>query len=296
MPPDRSSTGHPGRGIACVIAGVLCLTISDALAKWLGTWYAAIQLLFLRGAIALPLVAALVLWLGGRPALRTQHAKVHLLRGALNVLSACCFYTGLTLLPLAQATAMAFAAPLFVVALSRPLLKERVQASRWLAAAVGFLGVLIVVQPGSVDFQAGALLPLGTALGYALMMITARLIGPAESMLTTMLYIVVAQVVASAALQPWFWVTPAVGHLPAFAGIALFSTLGLTLLTQGFRIGPASLVAPFDYFGLLWAVLFGWLFWRELPSPHTYAGAAIIIGSGVFIAWQAARGSARRAP
>jgi len=273
------------------MGGVACLSASDALAKWLGDFYPAIQLLFLRGAIAVPLVVVLLLWFQGSQALRTKNLGIHAVRGLLNVVSACSFYFGLTLLPLAEATAIAFAAPLFVIALSRPLLGEHVERRRWLGALAGFAGVLIVVRPGSASFQPAALLPLTTAVGYALMMLTARKIQGTESMLTTMLYIVLAQAVLSVGLQPWYWESVQTPHLPAILALSLFSTLGLALITQGFRIGPVAVVAPFDYCGLLWAGLLGWLLWNELPDAWTYAGGLVIMASGIYICFRETRGS-----
>ncbi|WP_343737988.1 DMT family transporter [Achromobacter sp.] len=281
-------------GIACVAGGIFFLTLSDANAKWLGASYNPLQILFLRALIALPFVTALALWLGGRRVLRTTHPGLHLTRGAINVVSACCFYLGLQALPLAEATAIAFAAPLFVTALSVLILKERVDGKRWLAVLAGFAGVLIVVRPGTQAFQAATLLPLTTALLYAVMMITARGINRAEGMLTTTFYIVLGQLVCSAIGLPWVWRAPAMEDLPYFGGVALFSTLGLALITQGFRIGPASVVAPFDYTGLVWATILGWIFWREAPDAYAYLGAVFIAGSGVYIAVREARGKSRR--
>ena len=281
-------------GIACVAGGIFFLTFSDANAKWLGASYNPLQILFLRALIALPFVTALALWLGGRRVLRTTHPGLHLTRGAINVVSACCFYLGLQALPLAEATAIAFAAPLFVTALSVLILKERVDGKRWLAVLAGFAGVLIVVRPGTQAFQAATLLPLTTALLYAVMMITARGINRAEGMLTTTFYIVLGQLVCSAIGLPWVWRVPAMEDLPYFGGVALFSTLGLALITQGFRIGPASVVAPFDYTGLVWATILGWIFWREAPDAYAYLGAVFIAGSGVYIAVREARGKSRR--
>ncbi|MFC4277918.1 DMT family transporter [Achromobacter aloeverae] len=290
------STRHPSplAGIACVTAGIFCLTLSDAQAKWLGQFYSPIQILFMRAAIALPVVLAAVTALGGRRSLRTQFPWIHLLRGALNMVSASCFYIGLRHLPLAENTAIAFAAPLFVTALSVLALKEQVDGARWMAVAAGFAGVLVIVRPTSSSFDMAALWPLATALLYAVMMITARAIGGGESMLTTMFYIVAAQCVWSALAVPWFWTSPAWDHAPYFAGVALCSTLGLTLITQGFRIGPASVVAPFDYTGLIWATLLGWAIWNEQPDLATCAGAVFIAGSGVYIALRERRQGRRR--
>lgn len=280
-------------GIACVVGGIFFLTLSDANAKWLGASYNPLQILFLRALIALPFVTALALWLGGRRVLRTTHPGLHLTRGAINVVSAYCFYLGLRALPLAEATAIAFAAPLFVTALSVLILKERVDGKRWLAVLAGFAGVLIVVRPGTEAFQAATLLPLTTALLYAVMMITARGINRNEGMLTTTFYIVLGQLVCSAVALPLVWETPAVADLPYFGAVALFSTLGLAFITQGFRIGPASVVAPFDYTGLIWATILGWIFWREAPDAYAYLGALFIAGSGVYIAVREARAKSR---
>lgn len=284
-----SSHASPLAGIACVCAGVFFLTCSDALAKWIGQFYSPIQILFLRAAIALPVVLVMVLALGGRRAVRTSHLGLHLVRGAINVVSATFFYLGLQALPLAEATAIAFSAPLFVTALSVLVLKETVDARRWLAVAVGFAGVLVIVRPGAASFQMAALLPLATAAMYAVMMLTARAIGATESMLTTTLYIVAGQLVCSAVAVPAFWTPLTWSDWPFFVGIALFSTLGLAFITQGFRIGPASVVAPFDYMGLLWASVIGWLVWREAPDWIDTVGAALIVASGVAIAWREAR-------
>ena len=287
-------TDRPLAGIACVSVGVLFLTFSDALAKWVSQHYSPIQILFLRAAIALPFVLALAAALGGRAALRTRHPGLHLLRGALNVISACFFYLGLQALPLAEGIAIVFAAPLFVTALSVLALKERVDGARWLAVAAGFAGVLVIVRPGAASFQVEALYPLATAVLYAVMMLTARAIGRSESMLTTTVYIVVGQFVCSAVAVPAFWTPLQWPHLPHFAGIALFSTLGLTFITQGFRIGPASVVAPFDYGALLWASLLGWLVWHDAPDLYDCVGAALIVGGGVYIAWRESRAARAR--
>ncbi len=281
-------------GIACVAGGIFFLTLSDASAKWLGATYNPLQILFMRALIALPFVTALALWLGGRRVLRTMHPGLHLMRGAINVISASCFYLGLQALPLAETTAIAFAAPLFVTALSVLILKERVDGKRWLAVLAGFAGVLIVVRPGTQAFQAATLLPLTTALLYAVMMITARGINRAEGMLTITFYIVLGQLVWSSLGLAWVWRAPAAEDLPYFGAVALFSTLGLTLITQGFRIGPASVVAPFDYTGLVWATILGWIFWREAPDAYACLGAVFIAGSGVYIAVREARGKSRR--
>jgi drug/metabolite transporter (DMT)-like permease len=271
-------------GICCILAGIFCLAVSDGLAKWLGAFYSPIQLLFLRALIALPLVTALALFLGGRGALRTRHIGVHLLRGALNVVSAACFYLGLTMLPLAENTAVAFCAPLFVTAISVAFLGEKVSTGGWLAIFVGFAGVMVIVRPSPGNMQWAALLPLATALGYAVMMVSAKRIGARESMFTTMFHIVLGQLIFAGLPLVFVWKPIDGAHLPGFIGLAVCSTAGLGLITQAFRIAPASTVAPFDYFGLISAGLLGWFFWDELPSVWFYVGALMIAASGIYVA------------
>lgn len=281
-------------GITFILTGILALTLSDAFAKWLTEHYPPIQILFLRSLIALPLVAGAVTAIAGQQALRSSYLHIHMLRGAINIGAAVCFYTGLIYLPLAENTAVAFAAPLFVTILSVLVLKEVVDKHRWAAVLIGFLGVLLIVRPGMESFRPAALFPLVTALLYGGMMMTARAIGPSERMLTTTLYIVVGQLVFSALAIPWFWSPIQWPHLPFFLGVALCSTAGLGLITQAFRVAPASVVAPFDYSGLLWAALLGWLFWDEIPDTLAYLGVLLIAGSGLYIALREARSSRQR--
>ena len=279
------SSSRVSLGIACITAGIFCLTVSDTMAKWLGSTYSPMQILFLRGALAVIVLLLLAARLGGKNAVLTQNLGIHLLRGALNVITAYCFYLSLTLLPQAEATAIAFSAPFFVTIISVLFLKEKVALSGWLALLTGFVGVLLVVRPSPGHMQWAALLPLGTALGYAIMMTTSRYIKAQESMLTMMLYLALGQAVFSGPLMAWVWQpVQSSAHLLGFAGVALFSTLGLGLITQAFRIAPASVVAPFDYSGLIWAALFGWAVSQEVPSAWFYAGAVLIAGSGIYVA------------
>ena len=291
--PAYRPSSSAAAGIACVMAGIFFLTLSDANAKWLGASYHPLQILFLRALIALPVVTALALWLGGRRVLRTGHLRSHLARGAINVVSACCFYLGLNSLPLAEATAIAFAAPLFVTALSVFVLKERVDSRRWLAVLAGFAGVLIIVRPGTDAFQAATLLPLTTAMLYAVMMTTARGISPSEGMLTTTFYIVAGQFLCS------------ILTLPCLAGAghrrpALFRWRGVVQHAgadadhagvphrPGLRGGAVRLHRPdLGHRAGLGVLARG-------ARRAGYLGAAFIAGSGIYIALREARSKPRR--
>lgn len=270
-------------GIALMCVGVACLCVNDAIAKTLTQFYSPVQILFLRNLIALPIATLIAFKMGGAQALRSHRPAAHLLRGIVWLCAAVLFFSGLRYLELAEATILVFTAPAFITALSALVLKEQVGWRRWLAVLVGFVGVLVVVRPGPETFQAASLFPLATALFYALLMISSRWVDPRESMWTLMLYLVGAGALLSALITPFFWVTPMAEHIWLFIGIAVFGTAGITMMTQAFRFAPAAVVAPFDYTSLLWATLLGWLIWDEVPPETAYLGAAIIIGSSLFI-------------
>ncbi len=275
-----------GTGIALMAAGVACLTVSDAIGKALTAGYLPIQILFIRYLVALP-IAVLIAWrMGGAAALRSHKPAIHLARGAVLLVAATLFFTGLSKLGLAEATALIFAAPVFITALSALVLKEHVGWRRWSAVLVGFAGVLVIVRPGSAAFQAASLYPVATAFFYAVLMIAARWVDPRESVWTLMLYMTGAGALLSSPVMPFVWTPLRLEDWWLFAGIALFGTAGITMMTQAFRFAPAAVVAPFDYTALIWATLIGWLIWNEIPDLMTWAGAAIIIASGVFIVWR----------
>ncbi len=271
------------RGVLFMGAGIFCLCINDAFAKALTASYSPIQVFFLRTLIALPFAFAMAFATGGRDALRTRRLAVHVLRGLLWIAATILFFTGLRHLELAEATALVFVAPIFITALSALVLHEPVGRARWLAVLTGFIGALIVIRPGATLFQAVSLLPVATALIYAILMIAARWVDVRESVWTLLFYMTATSLALSGILVPFVWITPAADDLWMFLAITAFGTAGITLITQAFRIAPAIVVAPIDYTALIWASLFGWLLWGEWPDAATYSGAAIIILSGSFI-------------
>ncbi len=271
-------------GILIMCAGVLCLALGDALSKWLGASYDPIQIIFFRTLVSLPLIALLARFNGGWASLRTRRPGVHLLRGLIFTGTMFCFVTGLTLLPLAETTAIAFAAPLFVTLLSGPLLKERVEAVPFAASLIGFAGVLVVVRPGAAGFQWGALIVVGAAVCYALMMITARLYGAKERLWAMVFYATLVPMLVSATLLPSIWQTPHGLHWLGFFAAGVLGVGAISCITLAFRYAPAALAAPFDYTAMVWAVLLGWWLWGEVPDLWVFVGAGVIIASGVAIA------------
>jgi len=273
-------------GIVQMCSGVACLCVNDAVAKILTADYSPLQILFMRNIIALPIAMLIALKMGGTSALQSHRPIAHLVRGILWLGAAGLFFTSMKYLELAEATALVFVAPVFVTALSAVLFREKVGWRRWSAVLIGFFGVLIVVRPGTGTFQAASLLPVATAFLYAWLMIGARWVDARESVWTLMLYLVGAGALLSALVQPFVWVEPRPEDMWLFLGVALFGTIGITLITQAFRLAPAPVVAPLEYSALIWATAFGWLIWGEIPDLVTYLGAVVIILSGVFIVFR----------
>lgn len=282
---DAGANRH---AIATICIGIFFLVVNDVMAKWLTDHYDPLQIIFVRSVLVLPLIAAALWVFNGRAAFSTRHWRVHVLRGILIVCAAYTFFTSLTVLPLAEATCLVFAAPLFITALSVLLFGEQVGWRRWAAICAGFAGVLVVIRPGAAVFQMASLLPVATALFYALLMLSTRLIDRSENIWTIMFYLVLLPIPISGPIVFFIWTPIDPAHLPQFLGTAICSALGGTLISHAFRLAPAAIVAPFDYTALIWASLFGWLFWSEIPGPWVYAGGAIIIASGIYIVYREA--------
>ena len=281
--------GRTRLAILTICAGVAFLASNDAIAKLLVERYDPIQVVFFRNLIALPMVGAFVLYLHGWSGFQTAHVQIHAARGLLMLGGAYTFFKGLETLDLAEATALVFSAPIFITALSVPLLGEAVGWRRWLAVVIGFVGVLIIVRPGGATFQPASLYVIGTALLYAIFMISARWLGPRESMWTMMFYVMLFPMLYAAPLAATVWVPISLDDLPFFVAQALLGALGITLIGQAFRLAPAAIVAPFDYTALIWASLLGWLVWADTPGFWTLVGASVIVVSGIFIVWRESR-------
>ncbi|MFU8881781.1 MAG: DMT family transporter [Rhodobacterales bacterium] len=281
--------GQTRLAIVTICAGVAFLASNDAMAKLLIARYDPVQIVFVRNLIALPIVAAMVLYMIGGAGFRTSSLHIHAMRGLLMLGGAYTFFKALETLALAEATALVFSAPIFITALSVPLLGETVGWRRWLAVLVGFIGVLIIVQPGAATFQPASLYVIGTAVLYALFMISARLLGPRESIWTMMFFVMLFPMLYATPFAMAVWVPVAAADLPFFAAQAVFGALGITLIGQAFRLAPAAIVAPFDYTALIWASLLGWLIWGDTPGTWTLAGASVIVASGIYIVFRESR-------
>ncbi|MEI6557855.1 MAG: DMT family transporter [Rhodospirillaceae bacterium] len=278
-----------GLGIAYMMGGVLALAVLNVWVKLLSARYPILEIAFFRSAFALG-PAALVVWLGGgRGRLRTRRFGSHLLRASVGLGAMLLMFWSYHLLPLADAVAIGFSAPLFLTALSVPLLGERVGLARWGAVLVGFAGVLVMARPGSARLDLGTLVALGAALGYALAVIAVRQLGRTEHPDTIVFYFTLNTGVLSALALPLVWTPP---NLEDFGLLALTGLLGGIVqycATHAFTLAPAAVIGPFNYSAILWATIFGWLIWGDLPDQQVILGAAVVIASGLFILYRETR-------
>lgn len=242
-----------------------------------------VELAFYRFAFGLPPLIAWIIWSHDPAAWRTARPGAHLLRTAIGLTTMTLGFTALAYLPLAEATTISFAAPLFAVVLSVLILKERVGRHRWSAVAAGLVGVLIVMRP------AGAVLPLvglgfalAAAFGAACTNIAIRQLGRTESPQTTVLWFTLGSMAIAGALMPFYATAHDGREWMILLALGFTGGIGQLFLTASLRVASVGVVAPFDYAQLLWAVLLGWLIFAGQPSPTTWTGAAVIIASGLY--------------
>ncbi|MBT4889416.1 MAG: DMT family transporter [Rhodospirillales bacterium] len=273
-----------GLGIAAVVAAVFLGSTADAAAKWFGTQgYLSTQVVFLRYVFGLIPVAFFV-YHSGVGALQTKRYGLHFVRACLGFGSIGLFFWGIQLMPLAEATAISFTGPLFTTALSVPMLGERVGPRRWAAVAIGFLGALVVVRPGTEAFRPEALIIIASAVVYALSLTLTRRMASTETNVAMFTYTTIVAGIISTPFLMLGWVTPTLPHLAAFSGFGIIEGSCSFLLIIAYRHAPAAVAAPFDYTAIIWATLFGWILWSEQVEPMVWIGAAIIAVSGVYIA------------
>lgn len=276
------------RSIVAMLIAVGFFALMDAILKTLSAHYPALQIAALRGLTAMPLVLIYLAWRGAWGRVWRVRWPLHLLRGALSVAMLALFTRGVSELPLSAAYTLFFIAPLLITALSVPVLGERVPRSHWVAIGVGFVGVLIALRPdpsalGSGLVSVGGLAVLGAALCYAVSAVTGRLASRTDSPESLILWVMVLLTVGAGALAAPGWVAVRPDHAALLLGLALTGFGGQVAITEAFRHGQASAVAPFEYSALAWGVGLDWLIWQTLPAAHTWAGAALLIGVGLYL-------------
>src|SRR3954453_11710287 len=268
-------------GIALMLAGVCMFAFGDALGKVLVARYPVNELLLLRAAVPLVILLTLI-WRQRATLPRLERPWLQLLRMVLSTAEVAAFFVAVVYLPLADVITYYLACPIFVTALSAIILREQVGWRRWSAVLVGFCGVLIALQPSAQTISWPALIALGGGFSFALLMIVPR------SLRATPDVVLAATQFAGTfsvglVLAPFAWVTPALPDLALFGLAGLISIGALLCTNRSLKLAPPSVVAPYQYAMILWAVLFGYLVFGDIPSAATIVGAAIIIAAGLYI-------------
>jgi drug/metabolite transporter (DMT)-like permease len=281
--PSRRLAGNL-RSIRAMLAAVLMFSIMDTIMKMLAAEFPAMQVAALRSLSSLPLVCLYVAWRGGFGSILRVRWPLHLLRAAIGIAMLALFAYGVRALSLAEAYAIFFVGPILITALSVFVLGERVNGARWLAIAVGMAGVLVVLRPsGEGFFTLGGLAILVSAVLYAVSAVTGRVLARSDSSEQMVFWLMLLMAIGATVLALPGWVAVGVRHLPLLAGLAVSGFFAQLALTEAFNHGEASVVAPFEYTALACGIAIDWLFWHTLPDRYTLIGAAIIIGSGLYL-------------
>ena len=275
------------RAVLMVLGAAATFTLAAAFVKALRGEIPLAQVIFCRNLFAIPALLPLLWRAGGLAALRTRNPGMHAVRIAAGLIGMAGAFYGYAVLPLATVTALGFTMPLFLTLLSVPLLGERVGARRGAAVLLGFCGVLLMTQPGSGGSGGslgGTALVLLGALGWAVAMITIRRMGDAgEAGVTIVLWFAIASALVAGLASLPAWVAPDAGQWALLVGIGLVSALAQVMMTEAYRRGEATLLAPFEYSAILWTTLLGAVVWAELPDGWDFAGMAVLVGSGLYI-------------
>jgi len=296
-------------GAVSALLAVLLFSINDATIKFLSGGYALHEVVLIRSLIGFVIIVALIAPMtNGWAIMRTRRLGMHLLRGLLVVAANMLFFLGLAAMPLAEAVAIFFVSPLIITVFSVIFLGEKVGPRRWAAIVVGFIGVLIMMRPGTETFRIASLLPLIAAVCYAGLHMMTRLIGRTESAATMAFYIQIAFIFVSGAmglvfgdgrfavqsdpsleflLRAWVWPDPA--DIGLFLLLGICTGIGGYLISQAYRVAQAAVIAPLEYIALPLSVLFGILVFDEWPDAVAFIGMGFIVGSGLFTLWREAQ-------
>lgn len=285
----NSAGARPGHlpGIFAMLTAVAAFAAMDAVLKVLVGTYPAVQVGAMRGVASLPFIVLPLLATGTWRELRPHNHRLHLLRGVLAVIMMVGFVEAVAVLSLADAYAIFFVAPLLVTALSVPFLGERVDWQRWAAIGTGLAGVLVMLQPtGGGLTLLGTLGALAAAVAYALSAITVRLLTRTDSNASMVFWFLVLLTLFCSVLAAPGWVPVRGSDLPWLVALGACGAAGQYCVTRAFRLAPASVIAPFEYTAMLWAVGLDRVFWGVLPGGRVYAGGSIVVACGLYLLWR----------
>jgi len=279
---------HNRLGIGLMCLGILLFALNDVMGKWLMATYGVGQVLLLRSLAALALLAPFILKEGAGVILRAPRPELQVLRVAFGTLETACFYWAVASLPLVSVMTFYLAAPLYVAAIAPFLLKERLARDQWLAVVLGFVGVLAVLQPSRESLTLPAIVAIvGSLLFAGLMLTTRQLRGTSATSL--IVWQTSGALLFGAFLAPFAWVQPSWRDFALLSLLGVVAMLAHVLVAQALRLAPAAVVSPFNYTLIVWAGVFGWLFFGEWPNAMMVFGAVVIVASGLYLLWREGR-------
>jgi drug/metabolite transporter (DMT)-like permease len=287
---------HPIRGVLLVMAAVFLFSSMDTLAKSMLRSYPLPPLIWARYTVHFVFMLALLAPRMGLSLVRTQRPVLQMLRGLALVASTGFFYLALTYLPLAEAAAIGFVAPVLVTSLSGPLLGERVTRRQWIAVSMGFLGVLVIIRPGGGLLSFAVVFPLLSAFVFALYQILTRKLAGRENPFTSLFYTALVGTLVTSAVLPFSWQAPTLPQLGMMIAIGCLGGFGHFLLIHAVEVASPSALAPFIYTQLMWSTLLAFLAFGEFPDPGSLLGMLVIAAAGLLaIDWKHVRSRPRTA-
>ena len=273
------------QGALWLVSGGFIFTSNSAMIRLLSAEVESVQTAFFRAFFSVLLLAPMIRTGRVKP-WQSQRIQGHFWRTAMGTTSMVLGFYAVSMLPLADATALAFSQPLFSVVLAALVLREKVRWRRWSATIVGFIGVLVMVRPGSGSLQPGAAVALLNALASATSILLVRRLSDSEKPLMILTQFALFSTLLLAGPAIWFWKWPSAWGWALAIGVSISATIGQYFWVQAFAVGEMSAVAPFDYLRLPFAVFVGWMIWSEMPVIWTYVGAAIVIASALYNAYR----------
>jgi drug/metabolite transporter (DMT)-like permease len=272
-------------GIGLMVLGIFLFCCNDALGKWLLGTYSVWQMLVIRSIGAIALLSPLI-WREGRATFAgAPRPGLQVLRVSLSVMESIMFFLALSYLPLADTVTFYLAAPIYVTAISALFLQERVGWRRWSAVVAGFVGVIIALRPSTATLTWPALIAIVGSLGFAVFLIITRMLrGTSDVVMVSGQF--GAMLMVSGSIAPIGWIAPSALDFGLMLVLGVVAMTAFACMNRSLKLAPASVVVPYQYTMIVWAVVFGWLVFGDVPDAFTLTGAAIIIGAGLYILWR----------
>jgi drug/metabolite transporter (DMT)-like permease len=273
-------------GIACTMGSTVCFASLDTGVKYLSAFYPALEIAWARYVFQIVLLPFIIRGVRVRDLMRTKRPGLQIVRSMLLVGATLSFFTAVRTMPIADASAIGMVSPLLITMLAIPFLGEKVGARRWTAVAIGLVGALIIIRPGSGVFGVVALLPLTSAVCFAFYQITTRILAHIDPPVTTFFYSGVVGTLVLTAAMPFVWQTPDLEGWALMVALGLLGGGGHFLVIHSLRRAPASLLAPFSYIQLVWVTILGYVMFGDFPDHFTILGALVVVSSGVYVIYR----------